>query len=244
MAHDDDDNNESNRSPEEEEPDKPDEHSGNIPPAEVSGVSDESGSSVDLSAVDGDPVTLLTPSVSVTLSTPSVEFEASSAEIITFIPETSASFGAVIPEDVREELEEKSRILLGTSQNMTHSDMDQREHDASEGSGGSSGESQEATAVTLSTDHNEGGADQDPSSELKITLIPHQTLTPNWEPEHSSSSPSSSYSSSSAPQESHPDQESGAEPPVTEESDSVSREKHAEITTRSIHSGEDICKVS
>lgn len=244
MAHDHDENDESSRSPEEEEPDRPDEHSGNIPPAEVSGVSDESGSSIDIPAVDGDPVTLLTPSVSVTPSTPSVEVEASSAEIVTFIPETSALPGAVIPEDAREELEEKSRILLGTSQNMTHSDINQREHDASEGSGGSSGESQEVTAVTLSTDRNEGGADQDPSLDLKITLIPHQTHTPNWEPEHSSSSPSSSYSSSSASQESHPDQESGAEPPVTEESDSVSREKHAEITTRSIHSGEDICKVS
>lgn len=238
MAHDDDDNDESNRSPEEEEPDRPDEHSGHIPPAEVSGVSDESGSSVDIPAVDGDPVTLLTPSVSVTLSTPSVEVEASSAEIITFIPETSASSGAITPEYVREEIEEKSSILLSTRQNMTHSDMDQREHGASEGSGGSSGESQEVTAMTLSTDLNEGSTDQDPSSDLRITLIPHQTLTPNWEPEHFSSSPSSSYSSSSAPQESHPDQESGAEPPVTEESDSVSVEKHAEITTRSIHSRE------
>lgn len=219
---------ESNSAPEEAEPDDPAEQSGHIHPAEVIALTDESGSSVDVPVLNSDPLTLLTFSVSVTLSTPSVEVEASSPEIITFIPEISASSGAVPLEDIQDKLEQeglggKPKVFLSTTQNITH--LEQREQDASEGSGESSGERPEVTSPTLLMDQNEAGTDTAPPSDVKITLIPHQTLTPGWEPEPSSS----------APQESRSDREYSAEPPVTEESDNVSKEEEAEVTSSSIN---------
>lgn len=239
MSHHGDDDDQSSHSPEPqvEESDKPDEYSGNVPPAEVAAASEELGSSVDTPVVDGDAVTLLTLTfVSVTPPTPSLEAELSSSEIITFVPDAGASTATL--EDLRE-----VESILST----THSEKNQRERDAGEGSGGSSGESEEeATSVILSA------ADHPEDQDVTTTLIPHQTLTVDWEPESSSpsfstfsSSPSASPSSSPytfspslALRGSHPDDESSAEPPATEESDHVSKEKHVEITTRSIRSCE------
>lgn len=227
-----DDDDQSSHSPEAqgEESDKRDEYSGNIPPAEVPA---ELGSSVNTPVVDGDAVTLLTLTfVSMTPSTPSLEAELSSSEIITLVTDASTSTATL------EDLQEVESVL-----STMHSIKNKREYNASEGLGGSSGESEEeATSVILpAADHPE---DQD----VTTTLIPHQTLTVDWEPE--SSSPSSStfssaylsfspytFSPSTASRKSHPD-ESSAEPPATEESDHVSKENHVEITTRSTRSCE------
>lgn len=223
-----DDDDQSSHSPEAqgEESDKPDEYSGNIPLAKVAAASEELGSGVDTFVVDGDAVTLLTVMfVSMTPPTPSLEAELSSSE-------SSASTATL--EDLRE-VESVLRTM--------HSIKNEREHDAGEGSDGSSGESEEEdTSVILSADDHP--VDQDVTN----ILIPHQTLTVDWEPE--SSSPSSStfssaslsfspYTSSpsSASQKSHPD-ESSAESRATEESDHVSKENHVEITTGSIRSCE------
>ncbi|KAM8735488.1 brevican core protein isoform 3-T3 [Acanthopagrus schlegelii] len=216
------------------------EHSGHIHPAETSAevftVADDSG------VLNSDPVTLLTSSVSVTLSPPSAEVEASSPEIITFIPESNASSEAGPVEDIQDKQEqeglgESPEVFLSTTQNITDGDPEEREQDGREGSGESSGESPEVRRglllTTLSTDHTssegadgEAGTDTPPESEVKITLIPHLTLTPGWEPEPSSS----------APQESRSDREYSAEPPVTKESDDVTKEREVvtEITSSSV----------
>ncbi|KAM9353601.1 LOW QUALITY PROTEIN: brevican core protein [Symphorus nematophorus] len=218
-------------------------HSAEIPTAEVITVTDDSASS-DVPVLNGDPVTLFTSAASVTLSPAPVEVEASSPEIITFIPESNTSSEAEPLEDIqdkheREGLGESPGVFLSTAQNITDGDQEGREQDAGEGSGESSGESPEVksalllTNPTLSTDHSsegtdgEAGTDTPPPSDVKITLIPHLTLTPGWEPEPSSP----------APQESRSDREYSAVPPVTEESDDTSKEQEvtAEITTRSIN---------
>lgn len=237
---------ESNSTSEEAAPDDPTDQSGDIhpasiPTAEVIPVTDDSGSSVDAPVLTSDLVTLLTYPVPVTLSPPSMEVEASSPEITTFIPESNASPGAEPLEDIQDKLEheglrESSEVFLTATQNMTDRDLEGREQDAREGSGESSRESPELkpglllTNPTLSTDHTsegidvDAGTDEPPPSDVKITLIPHLTLTPGWEPEPSSS----------ALQESRSDR---AKPPVTEESDDVSKEQEveAEITTGSFN---------
>uniref|UniRef100_A0A3B4ZIP0 Brevican core protein-like n=1 Tax=Stegastes partitus TaxID=144197 RepID=A0A3B4ZIP0_9TELE len=181
---------------------------------------------------------------SVTLSPPSVEVEASSPEIITFIPESNVSSGSEPVEDIQDKLEQEglgeSRIVfLGTTQNITDSDPEGKEEDTGEESGESSGENPHMnpqlllTNLTPSADHTaegtdgEVGTDAPPPSEIKITLIPHLTLSPGWEPEPSSATP----------QESRSDREYSAEPPAAEESDDISREQDvmAEITTGSIN---------
>lgn len=213
----------------EEESDNPDGYSGQIPPAEVAAVSEELGSGMEIPVVDGHAVTLLTlPFLSVTPSTPPGEAELSSSEVITFVPEAGAAPEVGTVEDLREE---------ESGFSTTHSDMNQREHDAGEGSGGSSGESEEeaTSVIQLKEDRHE---DQD----VKTPLIPLQTLTPDWEPEPSSPSSSSSsdplshdsYSSSTSaslssfpytpptllvPQGSHTDEESSAELTTYKESD-------------------------
>lgn len=235
------DDDQSSHSPEvlEEESEKPYEHSGHIPPAEVADVSEELGSSVDTPIVHGYGVTLLTQKfVSVTPPTPSMEAELSSSEIITLVPDGVAPPEAATQED----LQEVDSIL-----STTHGDMNKRERDEAEGSGGSSGESEEeTTSMILSAAYHL--EDQD----VTTTLIPHQTLTTDLEPESSfpssstfssssSASPSSSpyiFSPSSALGGSQPDEDSSAEPPSTEGSDHISKERHAEITTRSIRSCE------
>ncbi|XP_049902622.1 brevican core protein [Epinephelus moara] len=211
--------------------------------AEVIAATDDS--SVNAPVLNSDPVTLMTSPVSVTLSPPAVEVEASSPEIITFIPESNTSSGAEPQEDIQDKLEqevlgESPAVFLNTPQNITESDPEGTERDAREGSGESSGESPEVTPELLltnpahSTDHtseeNDNEDATDPpssSSDIKITLIPHLTLTPGWEPEPSSSTL----------QESRSEQEHSAELPVTEESDDASNEQEVvtEITTAGIN---------
>ncbi|XP_051263020.1 brevican core protein isoform X2 [Dicentrarchus labrax] len=219
-------------------------HPEDIPTAEVIIATDDSGSTVDTPVLNSDTVTLLTSPVSVTLSPPSVEVEASSPEIITFIPESNASSGAGALEDIQDKLEqeglgESPEVFFSRTQNTTDSGPEGREQDAREGSGESSGENPEVkqglllTNPTLSSDHTSGGndgeagTDTSPPSDVKITLIPHLTLTPGWEPEPSSPTP----------QESRSDREYSVEPPVAEVSDDVSKEQEfvAEITTSSIN---------
>ncbi|XP_044213902.1 brevican core protein isoform X1 [Thunnus albacares] len=243
---------ESNSTSEEAEPDDPTDQSGHsdsteMPTAEAIIVTDDSGSSVYTPVLNNDSVTLLTSLASVTLSPPSVEVEASSTEIITFIPESNASSEAEPLEDTQDKLEqeglgERPDVFLSTDQNITDSDREGRERevreensDSGEGSG-ESGESPEVkpglflTNPTLSTNHTsegsdgEPGTDAPPPSDAKITLIPHLTLTPGWEPEPSST-----------PQESRADREYSAESPVAEECGYVSKEQEgvAEITTSS-----------
>lgn len=224
----------------EEEAEPEPEHSGHVHPAETAAegftVTDDSG------VLYSDPVTLLTSSVSVTLSPPSAEVDASSPEIITFIPESNASSEAGPVEDIQDKQEqeglgESPEVFLSTTQNITEGDPEEREQDGGEGSGESSGEGPQVRRglllTTLSTDHTssegadgEAGTDTPPELEVKITLIPHLTLTPGWEAEPSSS----------APQESRSDREYSAEPPVTEESDDVTTEREVvtEITSSSI----------
>lgn len=224
----------------EEEAEPEPEHSGHVHPAETTAegftVTDDSG------VLNSDPVTLLTSSVSVTLSPPSAEVDASSPEIITFIPESNASSEAGPVEDIQDKQEqeglgESPEVFLSTTQNITDGDPEEREQDGGEGSGESSGEGPQVRRgfllTTLSTDHTssegadgEAGTDTPPESEVKITLIPHLTLTPGWEAEPPSS----------APQESRSDREYSAEPPVTEESDDVTTEREVvtEITSSSI----------
>ncbi len=241
---------ETNSTSEEAAPDDPTKQNGHIhpveiPTGEVITVTDDQCryTSTDAPVLNSDPVTLLTSPVSVTPSPPSVEVEASSAEIIT-LPESNASSGAEPLEDIQDKLEqegigESPEVFLSTTQNITDGDPEGRQQDAREGSGESSGDSPEVkpglllTNPTFSTDHtseridNEAGTDEPPPSDVKITLIPHLTLTSGWEPEPSSSTL----------QESRSDREYSAEPPVAEGSDDVSKvqEVVTEITTSRIN---------
>lgn len=238
---------ESNSTSEETAPDDTVDQSGHIhpaemPTAEVITVTDDSDVSVDAPVLNNYPITL-TSSVSVTTSPSSVEVEASSPEVITFIPKSNASSGAEPVEDIQGKLEQEGlggnpEVFLSKTQNITDRDFEGREKgnqtsESDEESGESSGENPEIkpelllTNPTLSTDHTSEGLDGETSSEVKVTLIPHATLTPGWE----------QSTSSSTPQESHSDREHSAEPPVTKESDSVFKEHEtiAEITTSSIN---------
>lgn len=190
----------------------PPEPSGPVHPAELS-----TDSSVDDDIVKSDPVTLLASPVSVTITPPSVEVEASSPEIVTFIPEINTSSETEPLEDIQdrfeeEELGESQAVLLHTTQNITDNDPDGRENDTREGSGESSGDHPEHLITTVSVDP---GTDAPLPSEIKITLIPHLTLTPGWEPEPSLSTP----------QESRSDREYSAVPSVTEDSEDISKEE-------------------
>lgn len=239
----------SNSTSEEAAPDDPTDQSGHmdsaeIPTAEAFTVTDDSGSSVDAPVLNNDPVTLLTSPASLTLSASSVEVEANSPEIITFIPESNASSEAEPLEDSQDKLEqeglgESPDVFLNTDQNITEgSERDVTEENSDSGSG-ESGENPEVkpelflTNPTLSTDRTvegidgERGTDAPLPTDVKITLIPHLTLTSGWEAEPSASTL----------QESRSDREYSAEPPVTEENDDVSKEQEAvaEITTSSIN---------
>lgn len=220
------DDEESNSTPEVAEPEDPVEQSGHIHPAEASTATEDSGSSVDVPVLSADLVTLL----AVTLSTPSVEVDRSSPGIKTFIPESGASSGDIPLEDIQDKVEQEGlgkKQLLSTTQHFRDTDLEQREHDPGESSGETSSERPEVTSPTLSADLNEAGTDMVPTSDVKITLIPHQTLTPDWEPEP--------YSS--VPQESRSDRESSADPPVTAGADNISKEQNvtAEITSSSFN---------
>ncbi|XP_030606810.1 brevican core protein [Archocentrus centrarchus] len=205
------------------------EQSGHIHPPEISTpevtFTDDTSSSIDAPVLKTEPVVLLASPISVMLSPPSVEVEASS-EIITFIPESNTSSGAEPLEDIQDKLEleglEESSVVF-TTQNITNIQPKGSEKDTREGSG------QSLENPTLSVDNNSVGVNGDagtdaPSSEIKITLIPHLTLTPNWEPEPSPATP----------QESRSDWEYSTEPPAaTEESDDASKEQ--EINTSSLN---------
>lgn len=209
-----------------EESEKLYEYSGHIPSAEVAVVPEELGSSVDTPIVDGKGVTLITQTiVSVTPPTPSLEAELNSSEIITLVPDGVATPKAATQEDLQE-----AAPILST----THSNLNKGEHDAGEGSAGSSGETaEEATSVILSA------AYHPEDQEVTTTLIPHKTLTEDWEPESSFSSSSPfTISPSSAFGGSQSVYESSAEQPSTEGSEHISKGRHAEITTRSIRSCE------
>lgn len=209
------------------------EYSGHIPSAAVAVVPEELGSSVDTPIVAGKEVTLITQTtVSVTPSTPSLEAELSSSEIITFVLDGVASSKATTQEDFQE-----ADSILST----THRDMNKSEHDAGVGSGGSSGDTEEATSMILSTAYHP--KDQD----VTTTLIPHQTLTADRESESSFFSSSPSASLSSSPFTISPSSafggpqlvfESSTEKHNTEGSERISKGRHAEITTRSIRSCE------
>ncbi|XP_074540337.1 brevican core protein [Halichoeres trimaculatus] len=199
---------ESSISSEDEAHDDNTDHS-EVPSADVLTVTYDSDSS--------DPVTLLASSESVTLSSPAVEVEASSPEILAFI--SNCSSGAEQLEDMQDKLEreglgENPEILLCASQNTTDNDPEEGEQDAGEGSGEPSGEEVKPNP-TLSSSDGEDGGDSSPESDVKITLIPQLTLTPGWEPEPSTSTP----------QESRSDREYSAEPPIHQDSDDLSNEQ-------------------
>ncbi|XP_031601762.1 brevican core protein isoform X1 [Oreochromis aureus] len=209
------------------------EQSGHNPPtvisaAEVITFSDDIGSSIDAPVLKNQPVLLLGSPISATLSPPPVEVEASS-EIITYIPESNISSGAEPLDDIQDKpkmegLGDNSVIILRTAQNITNIAQEGTEKDVTEGPGKSSGENPENSGDTNSEGVNGDAGTDAPPSEIKITLIPHLTLTPNWEPELSPATP----------QESRSDREYSAEPPAApEETDDASNEQ--EINTGTIN---------
>lgn len=202
-------------------------HPPEIPTPEVTFTHDTSPS-VDAPVLKTEPVLLSVSPISVTLSTPPVEVEASS-EIITFIPESNTSSGAEPLEDIEDNLELEGlgeSAVVFTTQNITNIQPEGSEKDTREGSGES------LENPTLSADNSSvavnGDAGTDAtSSEIRITLIPHLTLTPDWEPELSPATP----------QESRSDWEHSTEPPAAaaaaQESDDASKEQ--EMSTSSIN---------
>ncbi|XP_032367309.1 brevican core protein isoform X1 [Etheostoma spectabile] len=204
----------------------PTNHSRHVDTAAVFTVTEDS--SVNTPVLNSDPITLLTPPVSVTPPFPSVEVEASSPEIITFIPESSTPSGAGPLDDIQDKLQEvlggSQEVFFNKTKHSTDSDPEGREHDSREGLGESSGGSGELTNPALSTDHTSertGGwdaTDAPPPAGVKLTPIPHVTLTRGWEPEASSSSLSSTA------QESRSDLEYSTELHVADGSEDVSKE--------------------
>ncbi|XP_029359711.1 brevican core protein [Echeneis naucrates] len=227
------------RSDEEASMHDPEEQSGDIhpaetPTAEVITVTDDLGSSGEAPVL----VFLLASQVFETSSPPSVDVEASSPEVVTFIPESNTSSGADALEDVQEKHKQEGlgEVFFTTTQNIVEGDPEGTEQDDSEGSGESSGGDSEGKPdllLTIPTDHTTEGPDGEtgtgapPPSEVKITLIPHLGLTPGWDPEPSTSTP----------QESRSDREYSAETPAAEESDDVSTEQEVlvEVTTRTVN---------
>ncbi|KAM6995259.1 brevican core protein [Tautogolabrus adspersus] len=179
-------------------------HAAETHPAELHTVTYDSHSS--------DLLTLLTSSVSVTLTPPPVEVEASSSEIITFI--SNCSSGANGLEDGQDELGENPEKLLCTSHNTTDIEHEEREKDVPEESAESSGEGGDVKPYLTLSKRVDG---DDPESDVKIKLIPLLALTPAWEPQ------------TSTPQESRSDHEYSAEMPVNQDSDVVSKEQDVEV---------------
>nr|XP_019961988.1 PREDICTED: brevican core protein-like [Paralichthys olivaceus] len=218
----------------------PVDQSGHVHPTEIptADVITDSDDSTDAPARNHDPIT---PFTSVTLSPPSVEVESSSPEIIPLMPESNASSGVEPLEDIQEhiqlqKIQESQEAFLSTLQSVTDSDPEGRDGHETEGSGESSGQSPEmkpqhlVTNPTVATDHASEGTDGEvgteapPRPDVKITLIPHPTLTPGWEPEASSSS--------STAQESRSDREYSAE-----DTDEVTTEVTTEVNTGSVSEG-------
>ncbi|XP_028326251.1 brevican core protein [Gouania willdenowi] len=150
---------------------------GVILPSEVSPTDIPTDSTVDAPVLHRALIPLLQAQPVVTSSSLSVEIEASSPEVITAIPESK----------IQDELQEAG---FEESHNITGSKSGE-----SESSGGSSHINVKhlQTDPNLSADHtdkgNNGEAETDESSlsEIKITLIPHLTLSAAWKPEPSSS---------------------------------------------------------
>lgn len=209
------------------------------PTAEVIAVTDDPDDpdDPDSSAAAPEHVTL-TSSVSVTASPSPVEGEASSPEIITFIPKSNASSGAEPLDDIQgkheqEGLGENPEVLLSKTPNITDGDVEQggeggnnQTSGSDEESGESSGETAEIKPELLAPT---SSSDQTPEAGASPSEgnVPHVTPTPGWE----QSTPPST------PQESRSDREHSAEPPVTKEPDHVSEEHGAtaEISTSSIN---------
>lgn len=213
----------------EEIPDDPTEQSGHMhpaenPTAEVVQVTEDAYSSVGAPVLKNDPFTLSASPVSVTLSPPSVEVKASSPEIVTFHPEHNVSPEPELLEDIQDKIQQEgSGENPEVFQNTPENHLEERERDSSEGSGDPSGENPPTkpdlflTNPTLPGGHTSMCVSETFSDahEKKITLIPHLTLKPDWEPEPSSSTL----------QESRSDREYSADSPVTVESDDISHEQ-------------------
>ncbi|XP_058504045.1 brevican core protein [Solea solea] len=210
-------------------------HATEIPTSEVLTVTEHSDFTVDAPILNNDPATVLT-SVS---PSPPTGVESSPAEMITFIPESKASSGAEPLEDIKENIEqqtvgESQQAFLSTRENITDGDSEEKDQDDGVGSGESSGETPEMKPeipLTNPTVCRCGEADngEDPHSDVEITLIPHPTLTPGWEPEPSSSS--------STLQESLSDREYSAESSTAGEMYDISKEQEV-ITASSIYEHE------
>ncbi|MEQ2164577.1 hypothetical protein GOODEAATRI_008012, partial [Goodea atripinnis] len=225
------------------EPDDYTEQSGHIHPAvfqnvEVPLVSDKTYSSVDSMVLQNNPLTLLT-SVSVTQLPLSVKVEISSSEIVTFHPDVPTLSEVEPVEEIQDKidqdtLEENPEVFLNTVPNITEYNPDETGGDRREGADESSEETPHinpdltVTSPTLSADHSadgnigEGGSEAPPLSEIKITLIPHLSLTPRWEPEPSTPTA----------QESRSDREHSAEPPVNEKSEIFKEQEFTRTQSR------------
>ncbi|XP_075994423.1 brevican core protein [Genypterus blacodes] len=211
-------------------------HHAELVTVEVTMVTDDS--SADTAVLNNDLVTLLTSFDSITLSPRPVDAEPSSPhEIITLIPEDSATYMAAAHEEMvakveQEGLGESPELFLSTTHNITNAsssvDADPKEHEhlgrdgnleSEEGSGESSGERLEVEPDVLPTSPNHSSEHRweksedgtaPPSAEPDITLLPEPTFNPGWESEASAMVVS---------QESRSDVEYRTEPPVTEESE-------------------------
>ncbi|CAG6014407.1 unnamed protein product [Menidia menidia] len=187
---------------------------------------------VDAPVLKKTHITLLAAPVSVTPSSPSVENETFTLGTAASSPEGHVLFDAE-PHEGRDEpdrdgLRENPIVFLSTAQNITDNDPEEISDEFSGEHPGMKSEL-DLTNTTLSVEHtservtDESGTDAPPPSEIKITLLPHLTLTPGWEPEPSFSTP----------QESRSDREYSAMPPVKEESDDTSKEQ--DTTTSNIN---------
>ncbi|MEQ2279170.1 hypothetical protein AMECASPLE_006664, partial [Ameca splendens] len=230
------------------EPDDYTEQSGHTHPAviqnvEVPLVSDKTYSSVDSMVLQNSPLTLLT-SVSVTQLPLSVKVEISSSEIVTFHPDVPTLSEVEPVEEIQDKidqdtLEENPEVFLNTVPNITEYNPDETGGDRREGADESSEETPHinpdltVTSPTLSADHSadgnigEGGSEAPPLSEIKITLIPHLSLTPRWEPQPSTPTA----------QESRSDREHSAEPPVNEKSEIFKEQEFSRTQSRTHEQG-------
>ncbi|KAM4735775.1 brevican core protein isoform 2-T2 [Anableps anableps] len=175
--------------------------------------------------------------VSVTQLPLSVKVEVSSSEIVAFHPESPTPSEVEPLEETQDPLEENQEVFLNTVPNPTEDNPDETERDPSEVWDESSGQSPQinpelsVTNSTLPADHTtdgnigEGRSDAPPLTEIKITLIPHLSLTPRWEP----------VPSTPTVQESRSDREYSAEPPFNDKSHEISKEQEFTGTRSRIH---------
>lgn len=242
-------------------------HPTEIPTAEVTTVTDDSGA--DGPVLNNDLVTLLTSTDLMTLSPPPVEAGLSSPyEIITLISEDSATYGAEAHEEIvgkveQEGLGKSPELFLSPTHNITNAssglDADPEENghlgrDGNPESEESSWESSGGPAVRLdvpptnpyhSSDHRSErsedgtGTEAPPSAEPETTLLPDLTFTPAW---------ASEASPTVVSQESRSDLEYSTEPSVTEQSgddsqksEEAEHEDHTSPYTSTGEPGEELC---